>query len=158
MNTGRHEHAALALLLKEQAACDVGRLYEYLTALCQDLIQPSVPDEQCVPSWHSSLHAPKEYAWTANSSANGHPPVRLMTTKTWMTDHANAFLLVVPVVAAAGPRLGEAFLHDRDKQPPVHAGGCRLTAAAAHRTDSRDCLTTAATQTPRTFIRSSNHT
>ena len=67
-------------------------------------------------------------------------------------------LLVVLVVAAAGPRLGEAFLHDRDEQPPVHAVTWRLTSAEAHRTDSRDCLKTAATRSPRTFIRSSKHT
>ena len=41
---------------------DDRRLYAYLPALCQDLIQPSVADEQGLPSLHSSLDAPKEYA------------------------------------------------------------------------------------------------
>ena len=40
----------------------------------------SVADEQGLSSWHSSLDAPKEYAWTADSSAHGRPSVRLMKT------------------------------------------------------------------------------
>ena len=67
-------------------------------------------------------------------------------------------MLVVLVIAAAGPRLGEAFLHDRDEQPLVHAGTCRFASAETHRTDSPDCLKMAATRTPRAFIRSSKHT